>query len=492
MAAAGTRTFALGDRPWWTPPVRRGLLVGFGLAVAIASGLAATGESFHALVFVAIALSGGLFVLAMTHPRAFFAFLLSNAILFPAIPVHDGRGLNPIDVLLPIALLTTWLLAPRRGRGPAQDAELAARRRDFMRAGLGYYGAALLSLALLAASGAAANAADSLLILLRSIQAAMFFYLVSHHARGRSGVLFVRNVLLAGILVAAVINLPAVVFFGVPRAGSVIIFGDPGARAAASWSIGSAPIVLTNPNELASACVLAWALLLGLPPRRSIQVAGLVISFLLLLATQSRSGLLAWATFVFVCGLREGRRKFLLVPLLAVGVVPFLPADFQGRLLRTVLMQEGSFEAYTSIIRFFGWQAAVAIFLEHPIFGVGYLGFRHIAQDYNALGLYLETVENFFLETAVGMGVLGLLALGLIALACWRLGRAARRRSEPGSLAHSMGSVTPAFLLAIAAGNMTGDNLIGLLNGAQFIIFFALLACTALEPSCRRTSAGRS
>ncbi len=492
MAAPWTGLLSGGIEGGRGPAIRRALLVGLGLALAVACGFAVTGESLHALVFVGVTAMLGLLALALTHPRAFFALLLPNTLLFPAIPLVEGRGANPIDLLLPIALVTTWLFAPRAPGGPPADAELAARRRDVVRAGLAYYAVALFSLALLAVRGGVGDALDSLLVLSRSIQAATFFYLVSRHARGRDGVLFVRNILFAAILLAAVVNLPAVAFYGVPRAGSVLIFGAPGARAAAAWSIGGLPVVMTNPNEMASACVLAWALLLGLPPRRGLQALGLVLSFLLLLATQSRSGLLAWVTFVLVYGSRAGRRKLLVLPLLAVAVVPFLPPDFQGRLLRTVLMQEGSFEAYTSIIRLFGWQAAVEIFRAHPLFGVGYLGFRHVAQDYNPLGLYLETAENFFLETAVGMGVLGLLALAGIAVACARLGRAARRRSEPGSLAHSMGTVTPAFLLAVAAGNMTGDNLIGLLNGAQFVIFFALLAATALEPACRRAGAGRS
>lgn len=475
----------------WTGSVQavgRPLLVILGAVVAVACGFAVTGESLHALVLVGVTGVAGLVVLAIAHPRAYVALLLPNAILFPTIQFLDGRGANPIDVLLPIALVTTWLLVPRDDSTLVRDDEVAARRRDLVRAGLAYYAVALLSLAAAALRGALYPALDSLPGLARAVQAAGFFYLVGRHARGREGGLFVRNLMLAGILVAAVINLPAIAFLGAPRAGAVIILGESIALAERATSIGGLPILVTSPNELAAACILAWALLLGMPLRRGLRLAGLAVSFVLLILTQSRSGLLGWMTLVFVHGLRAGHRRLLFLPLGAAAVVPLLPHEIQGRLLRTLVMQQGSFEAYSSIIRLFGWQAAIEIFRQNPLIGVGYLGFRHVSQDYNPLGLYLSTVENFFLETAVGMGILGLAALAFVAVACWRLGRAAVRCSEPGSPAHGMGAVTPAFLLGIAATNLTGDNLIGLLNCAQFAIFFALLARMAQDPACRRAS----
>jgi O-antigen ligase len=146
---------------------------------------------------------------------------------------------------------------------------------------------------------------------------------------------------------------------------------------------------------------------------------------------------------------------------------------------------------YSSVVRLFGWQTALEVFRHHPLFGVGYLGFRFVAHDYNALGMYFSTVENFFLETAVGMGILGLLVLSLFAIACWRLGRAARRHAEPGSQAHRLGEMTPAFLLSVFVANLTSDNLIGLVNGGQLAIFFALLAQASLLPACRRAGSGR-
>jgi O-antigen ligase len=467
----------------------RGGLIVLALVTAIASGVAAAGESLHAIVLVAAVSLAALVVAGVVYPRAIFAVLLSNAVIFPALPVIAGRGVNPIDVLLPIALFTTWFFGRPEPARFGVDAEQERRRRAVVRAGLAYYAVAVLSLVVLALGGRVADALDSFLILTRSFQAASFFYLVSRLARGLDGVRFARNAVLAGLLVAAVINLPAIALLGVPRAGSVLVFGAPSARAAASWALGQSAVVITNPNELGAACLLVWALLFGLPLRRPWQGLALAVSFLLLLGTASRSAILGWVVFVVMLGLRPGRRRLLLLPLLGLAVFPLLSDDLATRIVRTAVMEEGSFEAYTSIIRVFCWYAAIAIFLAHPVIGVGYLGLRHVGHDYNPLGLYLETAESFYLETAAGMGVLGLAALAAFAWACWRLGRAAFRHGEPGSPARTMGEVTLPFLLAIAAGNLTGDNLVGLLNGAQLAIFLALLGRVAVDPDCRRAPA---
>lgn len=471
--------FALLD----SPVFRTRLAILGAIAFAVACGFAATGESLHALVFVVVALAGALPLLAITHPRAILAVLLAQVIFLPLLPISGSRGTSLLDVLLPTVLFTSWLLAPRDG---TRGADPAPGHGDLVMSAVFYYVVALFSIALLAGRGAVAEALDTLGALFRSIQAASLFYVVRRNVRGWGDVRLVRDALLGGIFLAAVVNLPAVLLLGLPRAGAGLVLNTQSAdRAAVSWTIGGVPVVITSPNELAVACILVWALLLALPSRLLPRLLGLGLSFFLLLATQSRSGLAAWATLVLVYGMRKGRRALLLLPLAGAASLYLLPHDLFGRVLRTVVVDRGSYEVYTAFIRLFSWQTALDVFLANPLFGVGYMGFRFVSHDYNALGLRMATVENFFLETAVGMGVLGLAALALVAVACVRLGRSAMRRSEPGSPAYRLGEVTPAFLLAIAVGNMTGDNLIGLQNGAQFAIFLALLSRAAELPDCR-------
>ncbi|MEO6462161.1 MAG: hypothetical protein ABIP29_03715, partial [Candidatus Eisenbacteria bacterium] len=95
---------------------------------------------------------------------------------------------------------------------------------------------------------------------------------------------------------------------------------------------------------------------------------------------------------------------------------------------------------------------------------------------------------NVFFEIAVSMGVIGLAVLAAFAAACWRLGRLAECAAEPGSIASRLGRVTPAYLLGVAAGNLTGDNLLGLLCGSQLAIFLAILGQAAMAPDCRRAA----
>jgi O-antigen ligase len=471
------------------PAVVRAGLVALGLVVAVASGFAVSGESFHAIVLVSAVFAAALILLGIVWPRAIFAALLFNAVIFPALPVVAGRGVNPIDILLPIALFTTWFFGRPEPARFGLDAELEQKRRAVARAGLFYYAVAVASLVALGLGGNVSGALDSFLILTRSFQAAAYFYLVSRLARGRDGVYFVRNTILTALLVAAVINLPLVVFWGLPRAGSVLVLGTPGPRSAAYWTIGNTNAVMTNPNELAAGCLLVWALLLALPLRRPWQGLALGTTIVLLLASTSRSGMLSWLIFVVTLGLRRGHRKLLILPLLGLAAFPLLPDELAGRILRTAVMEEGSFEAYTSIIRVFCWYAAIAIFLDHPILGAGYLGLRHVAHEYNPLGLYLVTAESFYLETASGMGILGLAALAAFGWACVALGRAALRHGAPGSPSYRMGQVASPFLLALAVGNLTGDNLVGLLNGAQLAIFLGVLGRVAVDPDCRAATA---
>jgi O-antigen ligase len=298
--------------------------------------------------------------------------------------------------------------------------------------------------------------------------------------RSREDLLRARNALMVGIVIVGFANFVAVAFYSIGRAGGVWVFGEPGIRSAASWSIGDLGLYATNPNELAAGCLLAWAILCGLPYRRWLTVVLLGITFWLLLASLSRSGLLAWGAFVMVYGWYAKQRWLWFVPVLLAGVIPFLPDEIKERIIRTAVQERGSFEAYTSIIRFYSWEASLAVFLANPILGVGYLGFRFVSQQYNPLGIVLVTSESFYLETASGMGILGVATLAAISWAILHAARIARHSSPKESLAHRLGTVAPAYLLGIGVGNLTGNNLIGLMGVSQLAVFAGFL-CQAMR-----------
>jgi hypothetical protein len=466
-----------------------------GLALVLAGGLfaVALGLSTSPDAAIGLYLAAGLCVLGLVYvaiaaPAVPLLILFAQAIAFPALPVTETRGANPEDVLLPLMLVVTWMFTrDRAAEGPRAD-DVERRRRSLLRWVGAYYALAVLSLVLLADHGPLENAVNSFLQLLRSFQGALFFYLVSRHVQGRRDMYRVRNAVVACVFIVLGLNLLAMALGGGQRAGSAIVLGAPSASAVLGGSSGRLPLVMTSPNELGAACVLAWAILIGVRPHRGLFVLGLAASFVLLLMSQSRSGLLSWITLVLLLGLRRGRRKLLLLPLVAVALLPVLPEVLRNRILRTIVLERGSFEAFSSLVRVYSWEISWKVFLAHPVTGVGYLGFRYVSDLYNSLGVMLPTSEQFFLETASGLGFMGpILVLG-IGVALARLGRLTRRLGEPGSLARDLGAVTPPFLASVVVGNLTGDNLVGLLGVSQVALFAGLLAQAARIPECQRAA----
>jgi O-antigen ligase len=457
--------------PAWT----RYALPALAILAAIACGVVLSGDQ-GPIVLAGAALVALVLVAAMfAMPRIGFYLVLAQISVFPALPLFSSdRGVNPIDLILPITLVGTWFWTRPGPRGKA--AGVGDRSRARIKGGaLAYYGVALFSLVVLAISGRPLDAFDSLLVLSRSVEGALFFYLVTRLVRTPAELRMARNAVLAGLAIALIFNGLSMALHDVPRAGAVWVHGDPLARGGAAWSVGIGGWVVTNPNELAMACLLGTALILAIPMNRFASGLVLLGCLALLLLTLSRGGLLAWLVLVGVYGMRGGQRWLWLLPLAVLVAFPILPDEFRTRMIRTVTLQKGSFEAYSSLIRFLSWHSSWRVFLAHPIFGVGYLGFRFVSEAYNPLGAYLLTSENFFIETASGMGVVGLAALAYFVFSVLRAARSIRRSSPPGSVGHRMARITPPFLLALGIANLTGDLLTGLLVVSQLAVFLGFL-----------------
>ncbi|MFI5372293.1 MAG: O-antigen ligase family protein, partial [Candidatus Eisenbacteria bacterium] len=248
------------------------------------------------------------------------------------------------------------------------------------------------------------------------------------------------------------------------RAGMVWFVNESG------WSIGS-------PNEAGVALLMLWVVLMALQMQRR-RVFGWVmmaLTLILLILTQSRSALLAWLIFTVMTWKRLPRRALMLGLLGVLLATPVVATIWWERMVRTVSAERGSFEVYTTLVRVYGWYAAGRMFVDHPLVGVGYLGFRHFSDRYNELGLMLGTCENIFLEVATGMGLLGLL---VFLRALWRtlaLGDAVARQAPPGSLAGTLARLHKPYIIALAISNLTCDNWVGLVGLAQVAVWCALL-----------------
>ena len=191
--------------------------------------------------------------------------------------------------------------------------------------------------------------------------------------------------------------------------------------------------------------------------------------------TQSRAGILAWATFALFT-LRWVRPSRVLAGALAIGALLMLmPHSFWIRMMRSVAVEKGSFEALSLFQRVYGWRTAWDVVRDHPWTGIGYAGFRFVSSGYNALRLVIITVENFYYETLVSMGIVGLAVLAVVTVRLFQVGRAVSRTAPPGTLAYHMARFHSPLMLGLLVANMTANNFVGMVGLAQVAIWTAVL-----------------
>jgi hypothetical protein len=437
----------------------------FGVAVSLLVGFAVGNQTPTLLIGLGALVALAVIVVATFRPRLSFWILLTSTVTLPVIPVTANRGANPVDILLLPALLGAWLLVPAPADDLPREAKAAGIR--VVRAAWLLVGAALVSLVALAVRGFGAYAADSLLPLLRLIQGFMFYGLGMRLLRNRADLRSARNAIVWGFLIGAVVNVIGLAVLGSPRAGM-------------TWNLLDPNYFISSPNEAGFAVTFLWVLVLAMPFRNKLLTAAvLAISIVFLLATNSRSGLVSWLTFVTVWGVIHRKGRLLLLPLGLALLFPFLPDAVTAKFTRTLMAQRGSFEIYSTLVRVYAWKTAIIGFQHNPIFGVGYLCFRYFSHMYNTLTLNLGTAENIVLEFAVDTGVIGLTALFWLGASIVRLVRAVARSTAPGSPEHELARLGMAFLVAELIANMTGNNLIGMVSAAQLAVFCAFLVTGA-------------
>lgn len=102
--------------------------------------------------------------------------------------------------------------------------------------------------------------------------------------------------------------------------------------------------------------------------------------------------------------------------------------------------------------RFEVWALAKSLFADHPIFGVGFMGFY-----FETTGMQLRNPHNYYWQTAAEMGLFGLLLLGLFFLksawAGWQL-----YRKGSSTYLQGLGLGFLASIGAVAVTNIFGDR----------------------------------
>jgi O-antigen ligase len=438
-------------------------------AIALLAGLTAGDPAPHwAIPLGALVLLWALYA-GVRWPFNSLRVLLGSTILLVVCRVSGLRSATPFDVLLPSLFVATWFDRARHGATtmaadtPERAALLQAERR-FVRAVQVFFAAAALSLLQIGILSGWGSAGDSGLMLFRALQGVILYPLCRHWLRDHARIGQAWSALfVAGIALVAV-NLLGVLAWQVPRAGMTFFVNN--------WD---AP--LASPNEAGAAVLIVGVVLMVReamrPDARNLALGVLLV--LMLALTQSRSALLAWGTFGLFA-LRGVKPSRLVAGVLGTAMLlPLLPSSFWTRMMRTVVVEKGSFEAFSFFQRVYGWQTAWKVFLDHPITGVGYLGYRFVSSRYNELRIVFGTVENYYYEILVSMGVVGLALLVWATIELYRLGRDVGRLAPKGSLAHHMARFHTPLVTALLVANMTGDNLVGTVSLAQLAMWTAVM-----------------
>jgi O-antigen ligase len=208
--------------------------------------------------------------------------------------------------------------------------------------------------------------------------------------------------------------------------------------------------IYSNPNDLATLCLIALGVALGLlfskSSRALVRLGGGISAILLLvviLLTQSRGafiGLVAGMGPAFIwSGLKRPVRLLLSVGILALVISLVIPASVWERLSgiekltsEATIAQadpEGSAEQ-----RFEIQKVALQIVVDNPVFGVG-LGAYPLANARYAPELGRKDAHNTYLNLAAELGLPGLVLWCALVLSVLRYAYRSRRLAAPGELA---------------------------------------------------------
>ncbi len=266
-----------------------------------------------------------------------------------------------------------------------------------------------------------------------------------------------------------------------------------------------------NPNHLAGALSfyvpLSFALMMGWPFRRrvvwfSFPVLFSLTAFLVLIAgalllAQSRSGwvggLVGLCAVIVLGGLTAHRRWMRVSGIVLLVVLIFALLFWLRRIgpdpfLRTVYEPGDQSEMETVVgplrvdDRLEIWDRALDAIRDFPFTGCGLGSFRHVVWVFyplfrHPLETYIGHAHNIFLQTALDLGIPGLIAyLALLMVAgavCWRVAR----RGDP--LTRPLAIGLAAGLLALHTYGMTDALALG--SKPAVVFWFALGLIAAME-----------
>jgi O-antigen ligase len=455
--------------------LRTALAVAAILAFSILAGLAAGDRSPEwSLPMAAIGAAMVLYA-GLRWPFSGLLIMLASSILLVVVRTFGLRSINAFDVLLmPVFFVSLWGRARQDSRARVLLGESHERIREaegrFTNSVIVFHVGALLSLVQLGVLVGVHAALDSALLLLRAVQGLLLYPICRWWLFGQNRVERAWDAIVVGGFGLAATALAGVFLWDVRRPGMTLYLNDI-----------SAP--LASPNEAGVNALFVAAILLVRHAHRPDwkNVAGVMLMVLVLVLTQSRSALLAWAVFALFTLRWASPRRLLAGALSLAALLPLIPANFWARMAKSVVVEKGSFEAMSFLQRVYGWRTAWRVVQDHPWTGVGYLGFRYVSDQYNELRLKMVTVENYFYEILVSMGIVGLILIGIVIVRLFRLGSTVGRVAPKGTLAHHMARFHAPLMVALLVANLTVDNFFGLVSLTQVALWCAVLVQSGHE-----------
>ena len=289
--------------------------------------------------------------------------------------------------------------------------------------------------------GFAGHLDQQLVGLLKATGGFLIFFLATQSLIDRSDLWLVLGAVIATGLVQAV-SLAVAVF-----TGSQLISADSRASG-----------IVIDPNLYAGYLVLIIPLVMavGLSIRSRWALAAsavaLVAFTVALIATLSRSGWIGVLVATVVLAVLLPKRRWSLAAVGAGIALALLAGGMLGPITSRLGGQTDGPIAML-ISRWGVWTAAVAMAVEHPLFGVGVANFINYYPDYSGHGFGLDHAHNIFLNMLAERGLIGLGAFVLVLVVMFRsltsaLGTAVSTRERTlvaglialfvGYLAHSM------------------------------------------------------
>lgn len=182
--------------------------------------------------------------------------------------------------------------------------------------------------------------------------------------------------------------------------------------------------VFHNPNILAEYLIMIIPLSVGLfwytkkISKKIIFLGTTLIMVLAMLMTLSRGSWVGFAFSALVFILLLERRLLLSVVPISLGAVYFLPQSILNR-----IMSIGNFADSSIAYRFTMWDITMDIIRDYPIAGVGFghLPFKQVFETYiRTMPIYHS--HNTYLQTAVEMGIPGLLVFLFLLFVVFKYG----------------------------------------------------------------------